>query len=110
MPKKSVIPTPFPWLAARIEGVRTRMNRVSAPAAGHRRDELARINGWLSSPLCLWPVDLVAVAEMWLGSRTARRKAETTALLEWLGDPPVEAARTIAGAHEKQSVRTGDYS
>ncbi len=110
MPKKSITPTPFPWLAARIGGVQKRLTRVSAPSAGQRRDELARINGWLSSPLCLWPVDIVAVAEIWLGSPTARKRAEATALLEWLGDPPAEAASTIAGAHEIRSVRTGDYS
>ncbi len=65
----------------------------------------------MTVPLCLWPVDLVAVADDWLRAIGRRRAAEPalTALLTWLGEPPDPTACEVARKHESESVRVGDY-
>lgn len=102
---------PFPWLADRLRPVQQRLARRRELAGQRTPKELTQLEAWLTVPLCLWPVDLVAVAEDWLKS-TARRSAPESALgilLDWLGEPPDPAACEIARKHEAESVRVGDY-
>jgi hypothetical protein len=102
---------PFPWLADRIRPVQQRLARHRERVRGQLQRELAQLEAWLTVPLCLWPVDLVAVADDWLRTTARRHAPESglTALLTWLGKPPDPAACEVARKHEVESVRVGDY-
>ena len=101
----------FPWLADRLRPVQHRLARRRKLAGEHIPKELTLLEAWLKVPLCLWPVDLVAVADDWLRSTIRREMPESAlgVLLNWLGEPPDLAACEVARKHEAESVRLGDY-
>jgi hypothetical protein len=102
---------PFPWLADRFQPVQQRLVRQRDRVSGQLQKELTQLEAWLTVPLCLWPVDLVAVADDWLQTSGRRRAPEPalTALLAWLGEHPDLTACEVARKHEAESVRVGDY-
>lgn len=111
MPSPHSPSTPFPWLTDRIRPVQQRLAQRRKLAGEHNSRELTQLEAWLTVPLCLWPVDLVAVADDWLRTTARRSDPESVlnALLNWLGEPPDPAACEVARKHEAESVRVGDY-